>query len=254
MFHEPFVLFGYLAGITTSIELVTAVLILGQRQTALVAKQAAQCDVLSNGRLRLGVGVGWNHVEYEALGEDFHTRGARQSEQIEFRFGFETEAKGVGPRYNVAPTQQVLTVVNDGEKRGEMMRWGLVPSWAKDIKIGNRMINAISGEPMALAGLWETWKSPDDEWICSCTILTTAANSFIEPVHNRMPVILSTETVPLWLDPLTETPDNLQPLLLPAPSELLDFREVSPTVNNVRNDNPGCIEPAIPTEEVRLFR
>ena len=83
MFHEPFVLFGYLAAITTSIELVTAVLILGQRQTALVAKQAAQCDVLSGGRLRLGVGVGWNHVEYEALGEDFRTRGARQSEQIE---------------------------------------------------------------------------------------------------------------------------------------------------------------------------
>ena len=83
MFHEPFVLFGYLAGITSNIELVTAVLILGQRQTALVAKQAAQCDVLSGGRLRLGVGVGWNHVEYEALGEDFHTRGARQSEQIE---------------------------------------------------------------------------------------------------------------------------------------------------------------------------
>ena len=83
MFHEPFVLFGYLAGITTSIELVTAVLILGQRQTALVAKQAAQCDVLSGGRLRLGVGVGWNHVEYEALGEDFQTRGARQTEQIE---------------------------------------------------------------------------------------------------------------------------------------------------------------------------
>ena len=83
MFHEPFVLFGYLSGITTSIELVTAVLILGQRQTALVAKQAAQCDLLSGGRLRLGVGVGWNHVEYEALGEDFSNRGARQAEQIE---------------------------------------------------------------------------------------------------------------------------------------------------------------------------
>lgn len=83
MFHEPFVLFGYLSGITTSIELVTAVLILGQRQTALVAKQAAQCDVLSGGRLRLGVGVGWNHVEYEALGEEFSNRGARQAEQIE---------------------------------------------------------------------------------------------------------------------------------------------------------------------------
>ena len=83
MFHEPFVLFGYLAGITSSIELVTAVLILGQRQTALVAKQAAEVDLLSGGRLRLGVGVGWNHVEYEALGENFHDRGRRASEQIE---------------------------------------------------------------------------------------------------------------------------------------------------------------------------
>ena len=83
MFHEPFVLFGYLAGITTSIELVTAVIILGQRQTALVAKQAAEVDLLCGGRLRLGVGVGWNHVEYEALGENFHDRGRRASEQIE---------------------------------------------------------------------------------------------------------------------------------------------------------------------------
>ena len=77
MFHEPFVLFGYLAGITTKLEMVTAVLILGQRQTALVAKQAAEVDVLSGGRLRLGIGVGWNHVEYEALGENFHDRGKR---------------------------------------------------------------------------------------------------------------------------------------------------------------------------------
>ncbi|MCA9830718.1 MAG: LLM class F420-dependent oxidoreductase [Dehalococcoidia bacterium] len=82
-FHEPFVLFGYLAGLTTTIELVTGVLILPQRQTALVAKQAAQVAVLSGGRLRLGVGVGWNYVEYDALGEDFHTRGRRQAEQIE---------------------------------------------------------------------------------------------------------------------------------------------------------------------------
>ena len=83
MFHEPMVLFGYLSAITTSLELVTAILILGQRQTALVAKQAAQVDVLSGGRLRLGIGVGWNHVEYEALGEDFTNRGARQTEQVE---------------------------------------------------------------------------------------------------------------------------------------------------------------------------
>ena len=80
-FHEPFVLFGYLAGVTRAIELVTGIIILPQRQTALVAKQAAAVDVLSGGRLRLGVGIGWNEVEYEALGEDFHTRGRRVEEQ-----------------------------------------------------------------------------------------------------------------------------------------------------------------------------
>ena len=82
MFHEPFVLFGYLAGVTTTLELVTAVLILSQRQTALVAKQAAEVDLLTGGRLRLGVGVGWNHVEYEALNQDFSNRGRRYAEQI----------------------------------------------------------------------------------------------------------------------------------------------------------------------------
>jgi probable F420-dependent oxidoreductase len=80
--HEPFTLMGYLAAITTRLQLVTAILILPQRQTALVAKQAAEVDVLSGGRLRLGIGVGWNPVEYEALGEDFHNRGQRCAEQI----------------------------------------------------------------------------------------------------------------------------------------------------------------------------
>ena len=82
-FHEPLVLFGYLAGITKTLELVTAIIILPQRQTALVAKQAAEVDVLSSGRLRLGVGIGWNDVEYEALGEDFHNRGRRSEEQVD---------------------------------------------------------------------------------------------------------------------------------------------------------------------------
>jgi probable F420-dependent oxidoreductase len=83
LFHEVFVLFGYLAAITNSVELVTGVLVLPQRQTALVAKQAAEVDVLSGGRMRLGVGVGWNEVEFEALGESFGNRGARSEEQVE---------------------------------------------------------------------------------------------------------------------------------------------------------------------------
>ena len=82
-FHEPFVLFGFLAAATRRVELVTGILILPQRQTALVAKQAAAVDVLSGGRLRLGVGVGWNAVEFEALGERFTNRGVRIEEQIE---------------------------------------------------------------------------------------------------------------------------------------------------------------------------
>ena len=82
-FHDPFVLFAFLAAITSRIELVTGVIILPQRQTALVARQAADVDLLSHERLRLGVGIGWNHVEYEALGKDFRTRGKRVEEQVE---------------------------------------------------------------------------------------------------------------------------------------------------------------------------
>ncbi len=82
-FHEPLVMLGYLAALTSTVELVTGVIILPQRQTALVAKQAAEVDLLSGGRLRFGVGVGWNAVEYEALGEQFTNRGKRSEEQLE---------------------------------------------------------------------------------------------------------------------------------------------------------------------------
>jgi len=81
-FHEPFVMFGYVAAIT-SLELVTGIIILPQRQTALVAKQAAEVDLLTGGRFRLGIGLGWNAVEYEALGQDFATRGRRSEEQVD---------------------------------------------------------------------------------------------------------------------------------------------------------------------------
>jgi probable F420-dependent oxidoreductase len=82
-FREPLTLFAFIAAVTTSLGMATGVLVLPQRQTALVAKQAAEVDLLSGGRLRLGVGTGWNAVEYEALGEDFATRGSRQEEQVE---------------------------------------------------------------------------------------------------------------------------------------------------------------------------
>src|SRR5687767_641267 len=82
-FHETFVTLSYIAAVTSRVALSTGVLILPQRQTALVAKQAAQVDILCGGRLRLGIGVGWNPVEYEALGQDWKTRGRREAEQIE---------------------------------------------------------------------------------------------------------------------------------------------------------------------------
>ncbi|HEX4891253.1 MAG TPA: LLM class F420-dependent oxidoreductase [Alphaproteobacteria bacterium] len=81
-FHEPFTLFGFIAGVTKKLEMASGVLILPQRQTVLVAKQAAQIDVMSKGRLRLGVGIGWNTVEYDCLGKNFHDRGKRMEEQI----------------------------------------------------------------------------------------------------------------------------------------------------------------------------
>ena len=81
--HEQLVTLGYISAVTKKVDLITGILILPQRQTALVAKQAAEIDVLSGGRLKLGIGVGWNHVEYEALGQDFHTRGRRCEEQME---------------------------------------------------------------------------------------------------------------------------------------------------------------------------
>ena len=115
-FHEPFTFYAFVAAVTTRLELVTTVLVLPQRQTALVAKQAAEVALLSNNRLRLGIGTGWNAVEYEALNEDFSNRGKRQAEQVslmrrlwsEDTFSFEgdyhrvTQA-GINPR----PSQPV---------------------------------------------------------------------------------------------------------------------------------------------------
>lgn len=223
-------------------------------------------------------------------------------DELQGRFGFLSEFTDHEPRYNIAPTQPVLTVTNDGQRKGELMRWGLVPFWAKDLKIGARMINAVgetaatkpafraafkkrrclvlasgfyewrtegkqklpayiyprSGEPMAFAGLWETWKSPEGQVVKSCTIITTSANSFIQQIHHRMPVILSDETQALWLDPLTEDSQILEPLLIPAPTEFLTSHPVPNTVNSVKNQGAECILPLVedsadPTPDGRLF-
>ena len=127
MFHEPFVMFGYLGAITEKIEFTTGVLILGQRQTGLVAKQAAEVDVLTGGRLRLGIGIGWNEVEYEALGESFTNRGRRSEEQIELlRLLWTQESVDFAGRYhrvtnagiNPLPVQRPIPIwLGGGEDR-----------------------------------------------------------------------------------------------------------------------------------------
>jgi probable F420-dependent oxidoreductase len=156
-FHEPFVLYGYLAAIT-NLELVTGVIILPQRQTVLVAKQAAEVDILTGGRFRLGVGVGWNEVEYEALNENFTNRGRREEEQIEVMRLLWTQESvtfkgkwhsipgaGLKPR----PIQQPIPVWIGGRtdpafKRIGRIGDGWMPQFRPDTA-GERMVEAVRG-------------------------------------------------------------------------------------------------------------
>ncbi len=162
-FHEPFTLFGYLAAVT-SLELVTGIVILPQRQTALVAKQAAEVDVLSEGRLRLGVGIGWNHVEYESLGQDFTTRGAREEEQIGLLRRLFTErsvthegrfdtVRGAG--LNPLPVQKPIPIWMGGQSDAAYRRIGrLADGWFPQVSPGPALdrARALMSESAELAG------------------------------------------------------------------------------------------------------
>ena len=196
------------------------------------------------------------------------------------------------PRFNIAPTQPVAAIAHStsaqpaSSREYRIFQWGLIPSWAKDPAIGNRMINAraetaaekpsfraafkrrrclviadgfyewkregkqkqpyyiqMADEDLfGMAGLWEVWESGDGSYIESCTILTTEPNELMQPIHNRMPVIISPEDYDLWLDPQQQR-NALQPLLRPYDPEQMRSRPVSKTVNNPRNETPECIEP-----------
>jgi putative SOS response-associated peptidase YedK len=191
------------------------------------------------------------------------------------------------PRYNIAPSQPILAIPNDGNAAADFFVWGLIPSWAKDPTIGSRLINARAetlGEkpafrgaykyrrclipsdgffewkqepgsklktphwihlqsqlPFALAGLWETWQSPDGGLIKSATIITTEPNSLMAQLHNRMPVILHPNKYDQWLDTTAQRPESLQNLLVPFPAEEMAAHPVSTLVNSPANDRPECI-------------
>jgi putative SOS response-associated peptidase YedK len=210
-------------------------------------------------------------------------------EQFGLRPEITTSVSSLTPRYNIAPTQPVAAIrlaPDSQTKELTFFRWGLIPSWAKDMKMGSRLINARSEtvaekpsfraafkrrrclipadgfyewqrqgsqkQPMyihavdhklfALAGLWETWHAANGSAIDTCTILTTGPNELMQPIHNRMPVIIEPPDYSLWLNPEPQ-PDRALHLLRPYPAEQMAAHAVSTVVNNPRNDTPECIAP-----------
>ena len=247
----------------------------------------------------------------------YATTRARQELLDEFQVQLDAVDGDIQPDYNVAPTKQVPVVLNRRRKDApeeepavrqlRTVRWGLVPSWAKDLSIGSRMINARfetvhekpsyrrafarrrcllpadgyfewytlqdqgaspdpadgekkakkkprkqpyfihpgDGEIMAMAGLYELWKSPEDEWIWTCTVITTDAPDDLGRIHDRMPMIIERDRWDAWLDPeLTDT-EQVRGLLVPAMAGTMEAYPVSKAVNSVRNNGPALIEPVI---------
>jgi putative SOS response-associated peptidase YedK len=220
------------------------------------------------------------------------------------RFTLRTSAKVLGelfalselpvlePRYNIAPTQPVPAVrLAPGGEQREMtwLRWGLVPSWAEDPAIGNRLINARAetaaekpafrsafrqrrclipadgfyewqrqpggktpyfiglrdNQPFAFAGLWERWQAAGGQVLETCTLLTTQANTLVQPVHDRMPVIVPAAEYERWLDPSLHDPALLQPLLRPYAPEEMTAYPVSRWVNDPKHEDARCMQPPV---------
>ena len=193
MFHEPFVLFGYLAGVTQRIEMFTGIIILPQRQTVLVAKQAAAIDVLSGGRLRLGIGTGWNDVEFEALGETFHNRGLRSEEQIELMRALWTQEhvtyegrwhKVTDAGINPLPVQRPIPVWFGGSDDRLLRRVGRMgDGWYalfRDMDLGRAMIEKIRGYAR------EAGRDPDSIGIeASVAIANRSPDDWVKDVEAR---------------------------------------------------------------------
>jgi len=210
-----------------------------------------------------------------------------EASQLEQEFGIRELPPDWQPRYNVAPTQPVAVVASE-ERRIEWMRWGLIPSWAKDPAIGNRLINARAEtltekpsfrkafqtrrclilsngffewhrpaekgkkavpylfqrkneQPFAFAGLWETWKTPEGDWLRSCTLITCKANELVGQIHDRMPVMLDGTQAWSWMQPGAGV-DPLS-LLVPYPAEEMKAHPVSTLVSRPGVDTPDIIKP-----------
>jgi putative SOS response-associated peptidase YedK len=210
--------------------------------------------------------------------------------KVAFRIPPDRPAPNFPPSWNVAPTDTLPVVRYDakgGQRSLDMMRWGLIPYWAKDIKVGFANINAkaegIEKKPafgkaferrrclvpvdnfyewkktaagkqpyalaladhsiMALAGLWENWRSPAGEWVRSFAIVTTEPNALCAEIHNRMPVILKPEAWPAWLGERPAEEPELKALLAPYPADDMIAWPVSARVGNVRNNDSSLIEP-----------
>ncbi|MFO1020208.1 MAG: SOS response-associated peptidase [Planctomycetales bacterium] len=193
------------------------------------------------------------------------------------------------PNYNVAPTQSIPVIrETEGHREAALMSWGLVPSWAKERKIGNNLINARAdgidskpsfraafkrkrclipadgfyewkvlgpkekqpyfihrrdNKPFAFAGLWEFWKSPEGEELESACLITTTPNGVMEPIHNRMPVILAPEMYDVWMNTPEGEAKSLLGLLVPCPDDWLVAEAVSKLVNKPANNVPQCVVP-----------
>ena len=217
---------------------------------------------------------------------------ARPTSDLARIFDAEDLAELEAGRYNVAPTQPIAVVVERDDRRAlTAYRWGLVPPWAPDPKVGSRMINAraetlacspafrysferkrclvpvdgfyewlrspdgrrqpfyvttADGSPLALAGLWSSWRPPDEDIppLRTCAIVTTTRNELLAPIHNRMPVIVPPDCWALWLDPATADRGEHIGLLRPAAVEGLVAYPVGRLVNSPRNDGRQLIEPA----------
>src|SRR5262245_47799675 len=217
---------------------------------------------------------------------------------IRIRWNLDRDLPKYTPRFNIAPeTSPNIPVIVRHRNANEcrLMQWGLIPHWAADPSIGNRMMNARaealtelpsfkllvdrrrciipadgfyewrkegrrkvpmwvylkSREPFGLAGLRDAWRKPNGKWLESFTIITTEPNELIQPIHNRMPVILRPEDEEPWLDVFRTTFTKARLVLKPFPAELMDAHDVSPIVNSAKYDGPECIRPVSDDETPR---